>query len=163
MATHDGLELEEDLPFQRRQWVVERTGWTAMAVFLVAGLAGAFGDGPLSNRIAEATDVQLNYERYLRHSKPAELQLLVRTEETDTTSISLSQDYLATQEVEDVFPEPQSVRIGADEVTYVFALEPSARLVDVRFRLRPQDLGWHTGTVAVGTKQPITIRQFTYP
>jgi hypothetical protein len=43
---HGDLEIQEDLPFQRREWLVERVAWGVMALLIVAALLGLFGTGP---------------------------------------------------------------------------------------------------------------------
>ncbi|HEU4345558.1 MAG TPA: hypothetical protein VFU31_28750, partial [Candidatus Binatia bacterium] len=43
------LEIEEDLRFQERAWVVQRVGWGVMLLVIVATAAGMFGEGALSS------------------------------------------------------------------------------------------------------------------
>lgn len=68
MAEHarkGGLEVSQDLNFQRREWVVQRVGWVVMAVLLVAALLGLFGPGPLSKSIAGSASGPVRAEYYL--------------------------------------------------------------------------------------------------
>ena len=43
---HGDLEIDEDLPFQRREWFAERVAWAVMALLIAAALLGLFGTGP---------------------------------------------------------------------------------------------------------------------
>ena len=44
--TVQGMRIEEDRAYQRREWRFERIGWAVMAALLMAGLIGLLGDGP---------------------------------------------------------------------------------------------------------------------
>ena len=51
------LEVGQDLDFQRREWAVQRVGWGAMALVILAALLGLFGSsGPLSRAATNAAD-----------------------------------------------------------------------------------------------------------
>src|SRR5262249_33260243 len=58
--------IQEDMEFQRRSWLVQRTSWIIMALVLVAALAGLFFHGPLSHTTARNADgsVAVEYERF---------------------------------------------------------------------------------------------------
>ena len=61
------LEVDEDLPFQRRAWVAQRIGWVLMALFVLAAAVGLLGAGPLSHaRIDVPGLMTLEYERFAR-------------------------------------------------------------------------------------------------
>ncbi len=44
MATK-GLQLNDDVSFQRKEWLVERATWTILGGLLIAALLGVFGTG----------------------------------------------------------------------------------------------------------------------
>lgn len=52
------LELGQDLPFQRREWAVQRIAWAAMAAVLTAALLGLFGSGPVSDAVVETDELR---------------------------------------------------------------------------------------------------------
>jgi hypothetical protein len=68
LQRHGDLEIPEDLPFQRREWVAERVAWAVMALLIAGALLGFFGTGPLSRTTAgdEAGPLWLEYERFAR-------------------------------------------------------------------------------------------------
>jgi hypothetical protein len=43
----DGLQLPQDLRFLRVEWKLQRLAWGALALILVAALAGLLGKGSL--------------------------------------------------------------------------------------------------------------------
>ncbi len=76
---HGDLEIPEDLPFQRREWVAERIAWTVMALVVGAAVLGLFGSGWLSRSIAgdQGAPVWLEYERYCLSGWLSRIQHLV--------------------------------------------------------------------------------------
>lgn len=63
------LEIHEDLPFQEREWKIQRAAWVFMALVIVLALLGLFSTGPLSSAKEEAADgaLTVGYERFIRH------------------------------------------------------------------------------------------------
>ena len=64
--------VKEHMGFQRRMWVVERTGWTVLAVIALLGLTGLFGSGWLSEATASNTALSVDYERFERATRLAQ-------------------------------------------------------------------------------------------
>ncbi len=66
------IQLEDDIAFQRKSWLVERIGWGVMLTILVAALAGLFASGPLSSKNVESADSSaiVRYERFARAQAP---------------------------------------------------------------------------------------------
>lgn len=163
MTARRDLDLDEDFPFQRRQWVIERVGWGLLAVTLLAGAAGAFGDGPLSRAQAGDGNPGLRYERFARHGKPVELEITVSRAQSEEARVSITREYLSAMQVERVTPEPERVEASGDELSYVFAASKSASPITIIFTLRPDELGFHEASVRAGQGVPVTLKQFTYP
>jgi uncharacterized membrane protein YcaP (DUF421 family) len=46
VAERAGLQIDQDLEFQRREWRLQHVAWWGLTAFVVAGLAGLFGVGP---------------------------------------------------------------------------------------------------------------------
>ena len=57
-----GIDLDDDIAFQRRQLFVERAGWIAMLAVVVAAFLGVFGHGPLSTAVVEARSAGVRVE-----------------------------------------------------------------------------------------------------
>lgn len=60
------LEIRQDQRFQQREWRLERIGWTLIALFVLAGLLGLLGPGPLSWATARSDGglVEVEYQRF---------------------------------------------------------------------------------------------------
>src|SRR6185312_17388207 len=61
--------IREDMGFQRTSWVVERAGWIALTLLLLAALAGLFGHGWLSKDSIGDGIMRVDYDRFQRITK----------------------------------------------------------------------------------------------
>ena len=157
--------IEEDLPYQRRAWVIERIGWSLMAAVLVAAVAGVFGRGPLSQAQANLSDgsLTLDYDRVVRFQAPAELRIRLRASPSAGEAVlALSHVYLMAVSVDEIQPPPAQVRRQGEGVAYYFPVEGSAREIEVVFRLKPETIGTLSGTVSAGSR-PVQFKQFVLP
>jgi len=62
------LQINEDMEFQRRSWIVQRVGWLVFALVILLAALGLFGDGILSDAKAgqEEGALWLEYPRFKR-------------------------------------------------------------------------------------------------
>lgn len=156
-------QMDQDLPFQRVNWGVERIGWIAMATVLVAALLGLFGRGWLSHTIAsDASDrLVVEYDRFLRADAKTELRVHARSGK-DTLHLSFDAEYLRAFEMDKVIPEPLKVTLTASEHTYVFSVGESAARVEVALVLLPKRCGKVEGRVR-SDEASVAISHFVYP
>jgi hypothetical protein len=162
--TH-GLQIDEDLRFQRRDWLAQRVGWCALGLILLAGFAGAFGSGPLSHlRTTNGRGLAVEYERFVRHGARTNVTVRVAPAaiSSDQARISLSRDYLLSHDLLSVVPEPRSVRSVGNDIEYLFAAASGQKL-EVRWTIEPDALGAHAASVRFNSGPPAAIVQFTYP
>ena len=164
------LDIAEDVAFQRRAWAVQRAGWGAMALLVLAALAGLLGGGgPLGTGEAGEADgpLRVRYARFARYQAPTELELelgpaAVRGGEA---RVRLSREYLEGVEVTGTSPAPAAEEAGPEGVTYVFRVSPPApgRPATVVFFLETTRFGLRTAAVAPTGGEPVTFRQLVYP
>ena len=64
--------------FQKREWVWQRAGWVALALFLLAGLAGVFGAGPLANVTVRNAAGEFEYQRFVRRHADTSWEFTLR-------------------------------------------------------------------------------------
>jgi len=161
------LEIHQDLPFERRNWRAQRIGWAVIGLFVLAGLAGLFGRGPLASatRTSQRGALRVDYERFTRHGSPAELRVTVAPQalEAATVRILVSLSYLQGLQVEGVEPPPESVLISGDYLVYSFDVEAGQparilfRVIPDQYFLRTAEVGLTHGRERVG------FRQFVFP
>lgn len=161
------LEIDQDLQFQRRAWVVQRIGWIAMVLIILAGLAGLFGNGPLSTTIKRSADgvVRIEYDRFDRFDSPTALKIFTRPEAArgDELRIHLSRDYMQGVQIQRVVPEPEHTELDNGGITYVFRLARPAQEAAVVFHFKMDIVGPLSGQLRAGNAEPLTINQFVYP
>jgi hypothetical protein len=160
------LQLDEDLPFLRRSWRVQRIAWVLMVLILGAALAGAFGRGPLSKARASSDDGSLlvEYERVLRQKAPVEFRIRFDPGSDGVARLSLNRDCLRKLRVESIVPEPES-EIGAlERTTFTFRGAGRAEAV-MRFeaeefgQVKPELTLERSGTAP----QTVRLGQFILP
>lgn len=159
------LELAQDLRFQRREWVVQRVGWAAMALLVVAALAGMLGrGGPLARTHATSPDgsLRIEYDRFAHYEAPTRLRVSIAWPAPRGGEVRLwiERAYLAKARVQQVMPEPESVKLAGDRVIYVFAAGARG---DVSFELKPDTFGALAGTAGLEGGGEVRFRHFVYP
>jgi len=162
-----GLEIDQDLEFQRKAWVAQRVGWVLMGLFVLAAAVGVLGSGPLSRARAVVPGVMtLEYERFARFETSETLTVRLESAATagDVVRLSLDRDFLDSAKIETVLPPPVRVESAAGRLIYVFALaQPRVPLV-VTFSFEPQTIGVQEGVVRLESSDArIAFRQLVYP
>jgi hypothetical protein len=164
-STGQTLQLDDDLPGQRREWRVERVGWVAMGLIVAAALLGVFGGGPLSHAYARADGVELRYERFQREQAPDAWRLAVDPALTrgGRFHVRVDQTLLDVLELDRIEPQPVAQVAGPGYVDSVFDAHGGDRPASVDFRFRPARIGRITGRVTIDDGAPLFIDQFVYP
>lgn len=159
-------ELEEfraEQTFHEREWLVQRIAWALLAVFVVAGMAGLFGGGPLSKRTLRADAGTLEIERFARRSATEEwtIRPAAAPDPNAPFTLRISSSFLERYEITSIVPEPESTTLSGREVSFVFdASAPDGAIV---FHVEPGHLGPSEGSFALGGAAPVRVRQFVYP
>ena len=163
---HSGLELDQDLAYQRRAWRAQRIAWLIMLLIVLAALIGLFGHGPLSRTtVGPNGGLQLEYERFARLLTPTTLRFRTSSGaiQGDELRLWISNDYLQGIQIEHVSPMPQTVEAGPDGLVFVFRLTEPGRPMTATFQARPERIGRISGHAALTDRQPIRFNQFVYP
>lgn len=161
------LEIDQDVEFQEREWVVQRVAWVVMLVIIVAGLSGLFGAGPLSAATAGESDdpLAVEYQRFVRHDGRTTVTVRVGGGQSaeDQVEVWVATDYLDGFEIRGVSPEPEEVRSEGGGLIYEFAVGDPTQRVEVTFSLQPRRMGRLTGEIGVPGGQTVTFGQLSYP
>jgi hypothetical protein len=161
------LEIDQDLEFQRRTWMVQRVGWVVMALVALAALLGLLGPGPLSNATAGNQKMPLHvaYNRFVRYQTPTQLRvhLTPETGREGKARVWLSRDYLQGVQVQQVVPTPEGVEIGSDRLTYIFRLSEPSQPTAITFYVEPEQIGPLSCHIGLGSGPPLSFSQFVYP
>jgi hypothetical protein len=161
------LDIDQDLSFQQRDWQAQRIGWGAMLLVVVAGLLGLLGDGPLSKASAggQGDPVRLQFDRFARYGAPTVLTVDLRPGGTPEKKVRLwlDRDYVHGVKIERINPEPETAEVGADRVTYVFALSDRSHPATVTFNIQPEKRWSRTGRIGLADAPGVSFTQFVHP
>ena len=164
-SVHKDLELEEDMAFQRRNWIAERVAWAVMALIVVAALAGIFGTGPVSRTTVEdARGVAIEYERFQRVSSPGLLRVDVAADSAaldGRLGVDLDREFLQTFKLETIRPEPAATSATAQGVRLTFAA--TGERATLFLYVRPSRIGFARPLLAVSNGAPVALSVFVYP
>ena len=161
----NGLEVDDDMNFQVKEWRVERFGWIIMVLLALAGLLGLFGDGPLANARANTGPVEVEYERFERLLSPAHVVVQVAPEavQNDEVRLYITRELLDALQVQDISPQPESMELSPDRVLYIFKVKDPSAPMRIRFDMETARAGSHSGQIGIENGAMVEIRQFIYP
>jgi hypothetical protein len=136
------LEIEEDLAFQRREWLWQRIGMALLFLFVLGALFGAMGmGGPLSHGEAGERDgvLHVEYERVVRRGAPATLRIHLRPQGAGRLQLWMAASYFERVKVDAITPQPDSVSIEGGRHLYTFGAVDGD--VTVSFEFEPRTIG----------------------
>lgn len=165
--TKNGLEVEEDIAFERKEWKVERVAWVVMLLVVLAAAGGLFGNGLFSRTTKSTPDGQLEiaYQRFARSGGRTTIEVTVTpavAQEGEVT-VLLSRNYLSRFQIRQVTPEPDSTESVGESLAFTFQVGDDSAPHEVEFNLEPEAVGRSRGTVAVAKRPPLPFSQFVYP
>jgi hypothetical protein len=163
----DELQIDQDLAFEARFWVVQRVAWGVMALVILAGVAGLFGAGPLSDARVGSADgsLELEYERFARFHAPTTLRLRLDADGSGEAlkAVWLDRQYVDGLAIEQVTPRPEAVEVDADALRYLFRVADRGGPVEVTFQLKPERIGPLSGRAGLVDGPSVSFRQLVYP
>jgi hypothetical protein len=164
----EGLEIDQDLEFERRSWRWQRVGWGVISLILLAALLGLFGTGWLDRAVAgqPGSQLWLEYNRFGRlQAETSRLQIHLGpgAGANGKVRIWFNLEYMKGVRVTNLTPEPESVEAGPERFTYVFSAPDASQPIVVIFRLEPDKIGSLNGQVGLEGGASLSFKQFIYP
>ncbi|HOB74326.1 MAG TPA: hypothetical protein PKG54_07350 [Phycisphaerae bacterium] len=160
------LDIDQDLSFQQRMWMIQRVGWVLMVLVLIAILLGLAGAGPLGRASTSAADgaITVKYDRFWRYSRPTKLQVRfdARPDSEGFARIWVDRQYLTQLILQGVVPEPSRVELSEDRLTYALPVA-AAGTTTVEFQIQPDAWGRLNGRMGIPAGAEVAFRQFIYP
>lgn len=162
-----GLDINQDMDFQWREWRAHRIAWVVFGAILLAGLLGLLGRGPLSGgRVGNADSLlALEYERIDRMRAPTGLRVVLGPNSASTGSarVVFSRDFMDRISVVEIIPEPAEVETGAEEVVYTFAVKDPAQPTSIRMDFEHEQAGTARGAVRLEGGPRLEFESFVWP
>lgn len=161
-------EIGEDKLFERRWRVVQSTAWGALTAFVIAGLAGVFGSGPLSRISTRSSSglAQVEYERFARFETAAELTVRIdpRAQAEGQSTVLVSGALLDALRIEQTSPRPTWVRASPGSELFAFAAADAARGISIRLHEEPRHSGYFSSRLEIGNGGgSVRVAQLVYP
>lgn len=162
-----GIQIDEDVAFQRRFRVVQRIGLAVMGLVLAAALLGLLGAaGPLCDGAAQSDGLSVRYPRFGRRLTPSMLEVRVDPSQVRGSVVSLwiSAGYLEAMAPARVSPRPRTVAAHGDRALYTFDASRNApTAIRICFELEPRALLRHAGRVGLVSGGELPVATFIYP
>lgn len=162
------LQLAEDMPFQRREWVIQRIGWGVMALIVLAALLGFMGRGPFSSMVAGERDGPLwvEYHRYARFQTPQRLHVHWGPGAADPNGVVrlwVNKEYFVTNTLEQILPEPKRALAGEDHIIFEFETDAPGQMGSAILHVTTNHIGRCNARIGVGDGGSVGLWQWVYP
>lgn len=163
--TTSTLDVDEDIGYERRSWLIHRVAWSGLSLLLAAAAAGLLGEGPSNRRAAATPDATLRvlYEKVLRHNAETMLRVTLRSDVAagGVARLTVGDEWMASMKLARVDPEPLSVRAvpGGHE----FEFRSAGGDFDAAFVGEPRSFGPVEVRLSAGPRPPLTFRQLILP
>lgn len=159
-----GVGGEEDERFLRRYRAFAQVWRVVLPVLIIAVALGIVGTGPLSWAEAQEGDLEVSYERFARRGAPWTLAVSVPAPSDGALHVVINRAFHGTQKLSSVTPQPTSVTVSEDVVTYVFEAGDTTGRLEVDFHFIADSVGWEEAEVGIAGAGPrVSFRQFMYP
>jgi hypothetical protein len=161
------IQVNQDLNFQHKAWLVQRAGWILMTLALIAGLAGFFGDGPASRAQAGGIGVPVSaeYDRFTRLQMPS--RITFRLEEGSVQDgkahLWISRELEEGMKVIMIQPPADSVKTSQNGLEYLFEVGDTGFPAFVILSYWPERTGYHQGSIGSSSQNAIPIWQLVLP
>lgn len=157
------LQLDQDERFQRWEWRLQRVGWVALPLVLVAAALGLLGPpGPLAQAATESGPLRLEVHRVQRRMAPTTLRLAVAPGPDEQVTLLVGRALADALEVRSVLPEPTEHRWTTAGDLLTFRREPGHSL-RVVFHATFEQTGRVAGEVGVAGQPPVQVAIFVLP
>lgn len=168
MKSELGLQLEQDMNFQRFWWKIERFGWIGILSLLLVACLGGFGGMGIANqtKVGNTTDgLWVAYDRFEHREAPMELTLHFNRNAINNTQLSiwLDQSYLEKIKIEQISPTPQEVHLADDKLIYIFSVDELNTNSTITFHLSTSSFGIFRGQLGLVDGVSYEFHQLIYP
>jgi hypothetical protein len=158
----DALDIDRPEVFLKHERRVQQIGVGLLALFVLAGAAGIFGDGPLSPTTATAGAVTLEFDRFVRQTFRTKLQITVDavTESDGTIEIRIAREFVEGVDLVEIRPSNSLKRLDSDAAVFEVPATGGAAHLEVAYE--PKAYGLLDVAVVADGQPPARIRQFVF-
>jgi hypothetical protein len=154
------------MSFQRRTWIAERIGWTAMGLVIAAAMLGAFAQGPLSRTTLRDPQglLTIEYGWLQRRTAPTIIRIQVAPEafSPDGVVIEVDRALVDALRISAILPDPARSVAAAYGLRFRFDAMPG-QPATIRFDLNPERIGMVRPALGLVGHPPVELPMFIYP
>ena len=163
----NGLEINQDLAFQKKEWKVQKVGMYIILFLIIVSIAGFFGTGPVSytEEGVEGGDIYAEYQRYTRRHAPNELRLKIGSNalKSDSVIISFDEAYIAEIQITSISPIPLKTYYSPGKVNYLFSLKDNVSSATIVYYFSPESTGKLNSAITINNGSSVNFSQLVYP
>jgi hypothetical protein len=168
--SNSGAEVPEDsevgsnIQFEHNWWKTETIISGVLSLFVLLGLLGAFGQGPLSKVKAQQDGFTSEYERFTRYRTPTEIVVRLPKEalQAGHVEIWMSGSLLDGARMSNVIPKPDHTTLKSDGIVFDFTTDVTTDKAHVVFVQEPTKAGKISGQISASGHN-WNISSFVYP
>jgi hypothetical protein len=161
------LDLNQDLDHERRESRAQSIGWAIIALLLCSALAGLFGNGVLSSRVAgqQESGLRVEYERFERRHSESRLRVHIDPTAASDGMVRLwiSRGFLDRVSVDRIEPEPRDRILASDGIVYTFPMSSRPDASGVTLLFSADKVGPLRASLGLENGPELHLWQFVYP
>jgi hypothetical protein len=162
----NGFEIDEDMAFQEKEWVLQRIGWVIMGLIILAAVGGLIGPGLFSKATAQANAISVEHERFIHFNTDTAFIFHIQANVADEDGkirLWINSDYLNSVHVQQFMPEAESFGAGAERHIFVFEPEDVSKPATIKVVFHAMKPGVHNIQVGLVGNETLSFSQFVYP
>lgn len=167
LSRTEDIEAGCDPAFEQRWWRIQGIIWIILVLLLIAGVAGGFGHGPLSEATVHppGSCLHVYYDRLARRETPSflKLQLDKKALASGKIRIHLNRALLDRMQLKQIVPAPLAEVPLADGARFTFQTDPTSDAAILTFTENPSEPGFVDGEITIEGEAPVRFRQFVFP
>jgi hypothetical protein len=153
------LELNDDVAYQKKFWVIERIFWVFLFLFIVASFLGLFGESPLGPVSIEKENLKIIYGKFLRFGDYTNIKIIIPANANPI--LGISKEYIENLDSISIVPFPEKNYYVNDQVKYIFMADESKPL-EIAISFKAEKRGTLKGFIENDSVM-IHFSQFVYP
>jgi hypothetical protein len=155
------IQIARPHRFLKHERTLQKAGVAVLTVFVAAGIAGAFGDGPLA-RTTTTGSTQIRYDRFGRTTAPVSVAISIATAAADGAPVRFNIDRAFLEDVELVEVRPPDALKRLDDVSALFEVPASGGYAHVALHYKPKRPGLFQTAIVPERGDAVQLRQLIY-
>jgi hypothetical protein len=156
----EALVLDRPEAFLKRERVAQNVGVVLLAVFAIAGAAGLFGNGPLSQAVVTSGAVSVTFERFTRQKFRTALEVAADAPASGAIEIRVGREFLGAVDALQTRPGDALKRLDADVA--IFEVPSSGGKAFLQLEYEAKEPGVLRTDVSVGAGSTAHVRQIVF-